>query len=220
MTCPSFPCCASYTFSEGDSSATSSEEEDKNEYGRQTLSLEPPIYRPSFDATQRPPEMTTRLSLERPSLDLLHHHGPQTVKDKWKTLFLLSFNTLGVIYGDIGTSPLYVLKTVFSEADATDRNIIGSISLVIWVVFVLVTIKYITLILRADNKGEGGTFALLGLLNGEETPDSSIDVEETGHGLKNLSEPTAINLDQEPKKKENCGRKSFPLFLLSRLLLY
>jgi K+ transporter len=72
----------------------------------------------------------------------------------------------------------YVLKTVFESAEKTDQNFIGSVSLIMYTIFVLVTIKYMAFVLRADNKGEGGTFALLGLLKGTEEPNSSIDIEK------------------------------------------
>ena len=81
-------------------------------------------------------------------------------------LGLLCLGALGVVYGDIGTSPLYVLKTVFEPAHGlvpSDTNVIGIISLVFWALMIVVTLKYVTLILRADNHGEGGIMALLSL---------------------------------------------------------
>nr|MBP9870915.1 KUP/HAK/KT family potassium transporter [Nitrosomonas sp.] len=87
-----------------------------------------------------------------------------TVKNE--SLGVLSLAALGVVYGDIGTSPLYVMKTVFDPAHGlviSDNNIIGIISLIFWAIMMVVTVKYITLILRADNHGEGGIMALLSL---------------------------------------------------------
>ena len=83
-----------------------------------------------------------------------------------QSLGLLSLAALGVVYGDIGTSPLYVMKTVFDPLHglaADEGNVIGIISLVFWTLMIVVSLKYITLILRADNKGEGGIMALLSL---------------------------------------------------------
>ena len=73
---------------------------------------------------------------------------------------------LGVVYGDIGTSPLYVMKTVFDPANGlalSPANVIGIVSLIFWSLMVVVSLKYVTLIMRADNHGEGGIMALLAL---------------------------------------------------------
>ena len=74
----------------------------------------------------------------------------------------------GVVYGDIGTSPLYMLKTAFSGTHAlalTTANVFGVMSVVFWALVIVVTLKYITLILRADNNGEGGILALTALVS-------------------------------------------------------
>ena len=78
----------------------------------------------------------------------------------------LTLGALGVVYGDIGTSPLYVMKTVFDPANGlalNPANLVGIISLIFWSLMVVVTLKYVTLIMRADNHGEGGIMALLAL---------------------------------------------------------
>ena len=78
----------------------------------------------------------------------------------------LTLGALGVVYGDIGTSPLYVMKTVFDRANGltlNSSNLIGIVSLIFWSLMVVVTLKYVTLIMRADNHGEGGIMALLAL---------------------------------------------------------
>ncbi len=71
---------------------------------------------------------------------------------------------LGIIYGDIGTSPLYVFNAIISERTITEQLVIGSLSCIIWTITLQTTIKYVILILRADNNGEGGTFALYALV--------------------------------------------------------
>ena len=79
---------------------------------------------------------------------------------------MLSLGALGVVYGDIGTSPLYVMKTVFDPANGlvlSGDNVIGIVSLIFWSLMVVVSLKYVTLIMRADNHGEGGIMALLAL---------------------------------------------------------
>ena len=78
----------------------------------------------------------------------------------------LTVGALGVVYGDIGTSPLYTMKEVFNPEHhlALDaQNLVGSISVIIWGLMFVVTLKYVMLILRADNRGEGGIMALTAL---------------------------------------------------------
>ena len=81
----------------------------------------------------------------------------------WK----LTLGTLGVVYGDIGTSPLYALKESLSSAAAggalSREMVFGVVSLILWALIVIVTIKYVLFILRADNNGEGGTLTLMAL---------------------------------------------------------
>ena len=81
------------------------------------------------------------------------------------SLAALTLGAVGVVYGDIGTSPLYALKEVFANGHVplTERNIYGVLSLVFWTLTVIVSIKYVVLILRADNNGEGGLIAMLAL---------------------------------------------------------
>jgi KUP system potassium uptake protein len=81
------------------------------------------------------------------------------------SLTALTLGAIGVVYGDIGTSPLYALKEVFAHGHValTPGNIYGVLSLVFWTLTVVVSIKYVVLILRADNNGEGGLIAMLAL---------------------------------------------------------
>lgn len=72
--------------------------------------------------------------------------------------------TLGIVYGDIGTSPLYVMKAILNEGIRDSSLIIGAVSCIIWTLTLQTTIKYILITLRADNKGEGGILALFALL--------------------------------------------------------
>jgi len=80
----------------------------------------------------------------------------------------LTVGTIGVVYGDIGTSPLYALREAVLAATASDAAlseavVLGILSLIIWALFLVVTAKYVLILLRADNKGEGGTLALMAL---------------------------------------------------------
>ncbi|MDQ3871244.1 MAG: KUP/HAK/KT family potassium transporter, partial [Chloroflexota bacterium] len=80
----------------------------------------------------------------------------------------LVLGALGVVFGDIGTSPLYALQTVFEAHDRavepSDANVYGVISLVFWAITTIVSVKYVTFIMRADNRGEGGVMALVALV--------------------------------------------------------
>ncbi len=84
-----------------------------------------------------------------------------------KKLAALSLGAIGVVYGDIGTSPLYTLKEVFFNTKhsipLTETNVLGLLSLIFWVLTIVVAIKYALVILRADNQGEGGTMILLSM---------------------------------------------------------
>jgi KUP system potassium uptake protein len=71
---------------------------------------------------------------------------------------------LGIIYGDIGTSPLYVFNAIIGNRVINESVIIGALSCIIWTLTLQTTIKYVVLVLRADNRGEGGTFALYALV--------------------------------------------------------
>src|SRR5262249_12579243 len=84
-----------------------------------------------------------------------------------KTAFAaLALGSLGVIYGDIGTSPLYALRASlnhFTETGVTETGVLGTVSLLIWALFFTVTAKYVLFLMHADNKGEGGTLSLMAL---------------------------------------------------------
>ena len=86
--------------------------------------------------------------------------------DKKQTRAALTLAALGIVYGDIGTSPLYAAKEVFNPSHGIvldTGTILGGISAIFWSLMVVVSLKYVTLIMRADNKGEGGIMALLAL---------------------------------------------------------
>lgn len=95
----------------------------------------------------------------------LHGHGDRDPTGR--RLALLAFTALGVVYGDIGTSPLYAIKDVFKESYGLEPNafnIFGVLSLIVWSLILVVTVKYVAFILRADNRGEGGVYALVALI--------------------------------------------------------
>jgi KUP system potassium uptake protein len=94
----------------------------------------------------------TSIAEDRPTTP----HGP---------LGVLMLGALGVVYGDIGTSPLYTLKTALDWAGgATAETAIGMLSLIVWTLVITTSIKYVAVVMRADNEGEGGILALMSLL--------------------------------------------------------
>jgi KUP system potassium uptake protein len=94
-----------------------------------------------------------------------HDHAHRSPRGA--ALLALSLGALGVVYGDIGTSPLYSLKECFHESGGiapTPENVLGILSLVFWAMTFVVTFKYLTFVMRADNRGEGGILALMALV--------------------------------------------------------
>ena len=90
-----------------------------------------------------------------------------TSEHKKSGLAGLTLAAVGIVYGDIGTSPLYTLKTVFDPAHGlllSHENLLGIVSLIFWGLTLIVSLKYVTLVLRADNRGEGGIMALMALV--------------------------------------------------------
>ncbi len=93
-------------------------------------------------------------------------HGHAVPTSFWA----LTLGTIGVVYGDIGTSPLYALKESLAAATGhagagalTREMVLGVVSLILWTLIIIVTIKYVVIVLRADNNGEGGTLSLVTL---------------------------------------------------------
>ena len=98
---------------------------------------------------------------------LTDEHGhPHTAKPRGRYLAILSLTALGIVYGDIGTSPLYAMRECFHgphAISATPDNIFGVLSLIFWALIIIISIKYCIFVLRADNRGEGGILALTAL---------------------------------------------------------
>lgn len=88
---------------------------------------------------------------------------------KGKFSYGLSLGALGVVYGDIGTSPLYALRETLGDLPVDLTDILGILSLIFWTLVIIISIKYLVVIFRADNHGEGGILALLALLNQKES---------------------------------------------------
>ena len=96
-----------------------------------------------------------------------NHIWPCISRDKTftgKTLIYLAYQSIGVIYGDIGTSPLYVFSSTFTSEPSYD-DLVGVLSIILWSLTMMVTVKYVLVILHADNEGEGGTFSTYSLIS-------------------------------------------------------
>ncbi|TQD71336.1 hypothetical protein C1H46_043138 [Malus baccata] len=119
-------------------------------------------------------------------------------KDSWKTLLTLAYQSLGVVYGDLSTSPLYVYKSTFAEDihhSETNEEIFGVLSFVFWTLTLIPLVKYVFIVLRADDNGEGGTFALYSLLSRHarvsSLPNCQLADEELSEYTKDGVVPTA-----------------------------
>jgi KUP system potassium uptake protein len=112
----------------------------------------------------------------------------------WRMTLSLAYQSLGVVYGDLSTSPLYVYKAAFADDiqhSETNEEILGVLSFVFWTLTLVPLLKYVCVVLRADDNGEGGTFALYSLLcrharaallppgRGAETGDDDQDVSDS-----------------------------------------
>lgn len=117
----------------------------------------------SAEAPPSSPAPTATPSATPRSTHRIHPEG----RPRGKRLAVLSLTALGVVYGDIGTSPLYALRECFKPEYGlapTQGNVQGVLSLIVWSLIIVVSVKYIVFIMRADNRGEGGILALLALL--------------------------------------------------------
>ena len=93
--------------------------------------------------------------------------GHEREEPKGKYLAFLSLAALGVVYGDIGTSPIYALRESLHGTygvHATPENVLGVLSLIFWSLILVISVKYLGFIMRADNRGEGGIIALTALV--------------------------------------------------------
>src|SRR3954466_1122806 len=108
--------------------------------------------------------MSSESAITAAETPAVNGHGEAHSTAGFKALML---GSIGVVYGDIGTSPLYALREAVVAAsaggDAAPQAVLGVLSLILWALIVVVTLKYVLILLRADNNGEGGTLALMAL---------------------------------------------------------
>jgi KUP system potassium uptake protein len=108
------------------------------------------------------PDRSSLMNAEIPPDQNGHDHAPKGFKRN----LMMAVGSVGVVYGDIGTSPLYALKESIhhvAKDGLTRTEVIGIVSLLLWAIFIVVTVKYVIFIMRADNRGEGGTLSLMAL---------------------------------------------------------
>src|SRR5436853_2270186 len=118
--------------------------------------------------------MTSDIAIPAPETAAANGHGDAHTTAGFGALTL---GSIGVVYGDIGTSPLYAFREAIIAATAggevTETAVLGVLSLIFWALIIVVTLKYVVLLLRADNNGEGGTLTLMALAQralGRSTP--------------------------------------------------
>src|SRR5260370_39025795 len=108
--------------------------------------------------------MTSDVVAPAPETAAANGHGDAHSTAGFKALML---GSIGVVYGDIGTSPLYAFREAVVAASGhsgvTPQAVLGVLSLILWALIIVVTLKYVLILLRADNHGEGGTLALMAL---------------------------------------------------------
>ncbi|XP_030461774.1 potassium transporter 5-like [Syzygium oleosum] len=101
------------------------------------------------------------LNLEAGRVSMSHAHSSEV---NWQRTLSLAFQSIGVVYGDIGTSPLYVYSSTFTEGIKDTQDVIGVLSLIIYTIALLPMLKYVFIVLLANDNGDGGTFALYSLI--------------------------------------------------------
>ncbi|XP_030529272.1 potassium transporter 5-like [Rhodamnia argentea] len=101
------------------------------------------------------------LHLEAGRVSMSHAHSSQV---NWQRTMSLAFQSIGVVYGDIGTSPLYVFASTFTEEIKDTQDILGVLSLIIYTIVLIPMLKYVFIVLLANDNGDGGTFALYSLI--------------------------------------------------------
>ena len=117
--------------------------------------------------TPDPPSGETGRTSELSATPAVPNYQHADTDPRGRRLAVLTLTALGVVYGDIGTSPLYTLKVCFSPVHGLSTNavnVFGILSLIVWSILLVVVFKYLIFILRADNRGEGGVLALLALV--------------------------------------------------------
>ncbi|VBB71956.1 Putative potassium transporter related to N. crassa HAK-1 [Podospora comata] len=136
-------------------------------------------------------------------------HGKTKQVFKGTALLWLAYQSIGVIYGDIGTSPLYVYSSTFLEPP-TQEDLLQVLSVIIWSLTIMVTVKYVLIILHADNEGEGGTFSCYSLLTRfanitSRDPREEVLVRMERHSTMDMRKPNRTIRDRIERSKFTHG---------------
>src|SRR6476619_57630 len=131
---------------------------------RRTISRPRFAYR-AVKQFEAPTPMPSDVVAPAPEMAAANGHGDTHSTARFKALLI---GSIGVVYGDIGTSPLYAFREAVvaaggSAGAVTSQAVLGVLSLILWALIIVVTLKYVVILLRADNNGEGGTLALMAL---------------------------------------------------------
>ncbi|XP_007050839.2 PREDICTED: potassium transporter 5 [Theobroma cacao] len=110
------------------------------------------------------PKLRSYDSLDLECAKVPGHHDRGSQDLEWSTILNLAFQSIGIIYGDIGTSPLYVYSSTFASGINHSDDILGVLSLIFYTITLIPLIKYVFIVLQANDNGEGGTFALYSLI--------------------------------------------------------
>ena len=122
----------------------------------------------------------------------------------------LAVGSIGIVFGDIGTSPIYAFRETFvgpHKLAIDDAHILGVVSLIFWSMTIVVSLQYVTILLRADNKGEGGTLALVAMLGRHISRlKSNWLTELLAVAAPSLSDPgAAASPSPRPRRSRTCG---------------
>lgn len=124
------------------------------------MSLE--VENPSSIETTKRLERQDSLFGDAEKVSTITHHGSE---GNWAQVLNLAFQSVGIIYGDVGTSPLYVYSSTFPNGIKDKDDLLGVLSLILYTLILIPMIKYVFIVLYADDNGDGGTFALYSLIS-------------------------------------------------------
>uniref|UniRef100_A0A2P2P3G5 Potassium transporter n=1 Tax=Rhizophora mucronata TaxID=61149 RepID=A0A2P2P3G5_RHIMU len=159
------------------------------------------------------PKLRRYDSLELESGKCSGHHRRGSKELSWSVILHLAFQSIGVVYGDIGTSPLYVYDSVFTSGIRNNEDILGALSLIFYTITLIPLTKYIFIVLRANDNGEGGTFALyslicryakVGLIPSQQAEDSDVSNFKLEFPSKRLERATRLKSMLERSQFAKC----------------
>jgi KUP system potassium uptake protein len=147
-------------------------------------------------------------------------------RDSWRSVLLLAYQSLGVVYGDLSISPLYVYKNAFAddiEHSEGNEEIYGVLSFVFWTLTIIPLLKYVLIVLSADDNGEGGTFALyslicrharIGFLPSGQIIDEELSAYKKGNEVGPTSRPSRVSWIKALLEKSRFLQKILLIFAL------